>query len=154
DCQALAKVQSPTTLLASSSNKEPSQFYALLPVKLGSPKSPQEIKTLLDTGAMGNFISSSLTHQLGLQEGTSAWVTLANKLCIQVTRIEGTLGFKVGENQFNLMVSSLSNLAFPLILGFPWAKTSKAVLNLDTMSLSTQKEEVTSSVPFEKTGNE
>ncbi|KAJ9066428.1 hypothetical protein DSO57_1009672 [Entomophthora muscae] len=50
------------------------------------------------------------------------------------------------------MVSSLSNLAFPLILGFPWAKTAKAVLNLDPMTLSTQKEGVTSSISFDQTG--
>ncbi|KAJ9073006.1 Retrotransposon-derived protein peg10 [Entomophthora muscae] len=70
DCQALAKVQS-TALLASSSNKEPSQSYALLPVKLGSAKTSQEVKALWDTGAMGNFISSSLAQQLELQEGSS-----------------------------------------------------------------------------------
>ncbi|KAJ9071868.1 hypothetical protein DSO57_1032960 [Entomophthora muscae] len=70
--QALAKVQSPTTLLASSFNKKPSQSYALLPVKLGfsqsyallpvklgSSQSSQEGKALLDTGAMRNFISSA-----------------------------------------------------------------------------------------------
>ncbi|KAJ9072170.1 retrotransposon-like protein 1 [Entomophthora muscae] len=103
---------------------------------------------------MGNFISSSLAQQLGLQEGTSVWVTLANKSRTQVTRIEGSLGVKVGNNQFNIMVSSLSNLACHLILGFPWAKTVNAVLNLDTMSLSTQKEGVTLSIPFNQTGHE
>ncbi|KAJ9051810.1 hypothetical protein DSO57_1001058 [Entomophthora muscae] len=49
------------------------------------------------------------------------------------------------------MVSSLSNLAFPLILGFPWAKTTKAVLDLDSMTLSTQKGGITSSIPFNQT---
>ncbi|KAJ9076514.1 Retrotransposon-derived protein peg10 [Entomophthora muscae] len=132
-CQALAKVQSPIALLASSSNKEPSQSYALLPVKLGSAKTSQEVKALLDTGAMGNFISSSLAQQLGLQEGHSAWVILTNKSRIKVTRIEENLGVKVGSNHFDLRVSSLSNLAFLLILGFPWAKTAKAVLNLDLL---------------------
>ncbi|KAJ9069286.1 hypothetical protein DSO57_1020097 [Entomophthora muscae] len=154
DCQALAKVQSPTALLASSSNKEPSQSYALLPVKLGSSKTSQEVKALLDTGAMENFISSSLAQQLGPQEGPSSWVILANKSRTKVTRIEGNLGVKVGNNQFNIMVSSLLNLAFPLILGFPWAKTARAVLNLDSMKLSTQKEGVTSSIPFDQTGHE
>ncbi|KAJ9067736.1 Retrotransposon-derived protein peg10 [Entomophthora muscae] len=151
DCQALAKVKSPTALLDSSSNKEPSQSYALLPVKLGSSKTSQEVKALLDTGAMGNFISSSLAQQLGLQEEPSSWVTLANKSCTRVTKIEGNLGVKVRNNQFDIMVSSLSNLAFPLILGFPWAKTAKAVLDLDSMTLSTQKEGITSSISFEQT---
>ncbi|KAJ9080673.1 hypothetical protein DSO57_1022338 [Entomophthora muscae] len=68
--------------------------------------------------------------------------------------IKGPLGVKVGENQFNLMESPLSNLAFPLILGFPWAKTAKAVLNLDTMTLSTQKEGITFSVHFDQTRHE
>ncbi|KAJ9086092.1 hypothetical protein DSO57_1007754 [Entomophthora muscae] len=148
DCQALAKVQPPISLLASSSNKEPSQSYALLPVKLGSAKTSQEIKALLDTGAMGNFISSSLAQKLGLQEGPSAWVTLVNKSRTRVTKIEGNLGVKVGNNQFDIMVSSLSNLVFPPILGFPWAK---AVLDLDSMTLSTQKEGITSSIPFNQT---
>ncbi|KAJ9073339.1 hypothetical protein DSO57_1017572 [Entomophthora muscae] len=49
------------------------------------------------------------------------------------------------------MVSSLSNLTFPLILGFPWAKTAKAVLDLDSMTLFTQKEGITSSIPFNQT---
>ncbi|KAJ9053306.1 hypothetical protein DSO57_1025567 [Entomophthora muscae] len=49
------------------------------------------------------------------------------------------------------MVSSLSNLAFPLILSFPWAKTAKAVLDLNSMTLSTQKEGITSSIPFDQT---
>ncbi|KAJ9067084.1 hypothetical protein DSO57_1002998 [Entomophthora muscae] len=71
DSPSMAKVKSPTALLASSSNKEPSQSYALLPVELGSSKTSQEVKVLLDTGAMGNFISSSLAQQLGLQEGPS-----------------------------------------------------------------------------------
>ncbi|KAJ9053814.1 hypothetical protein DSO57_1020542 [Entomophthora muscae] len=100
---------------------------------------------------MGNFISSSLAQQLGLQEGSSAWVTLANKSHTKVTRIKGNLGVKVGSNHFDIRVSSLSNLAFPLILGFPWAKTAKAILNLDTMSLSTQKEGITFSIPFNQT---
>ncbi|KAJ9062851.1 hypothetical protein DSO57_1006299 [Entomophthora muscae] len=52
------------------------------------------------------------------------------------------------------MVSFLSNLAFPLILGFPWVKTAKAVLNLDSMSLFTQKKGITSSIPFDQTGHE
>ncbi|KAJ9054571.1 hypothetical protein DSO57_1012852 [Entomophthora muscae] len=151
DCQALAKVQPPISLLASSSNKEPSQSYALLSVKLGDSKTSQEVKALLDMGAMGNFISSSLAQQLGLQEGPSAWVTLANKSRTRVTKIEGNLGVKVGNNQFDIMVSSLSNLAFPLILGFPWAKTAKAVLDLDSMTLSTQKEVITYSIPFNQT---
>ncbi|KAJ9052944.1 hypothetical protein DSO57_1029104 [Entomophthora muscae] len=103
---------------------------------------------------MGKFISSSLAQQLGLQEGPSAWVTLSNKLRTKVTRIKGNLGVKVGKNQFNIIVSSLSNLVFSLILGFPWAKTAKADLNLDSMSISTQKEGVTSSIPFDKTGHE
>ncbi|KAJ9084287.1 hypothetical protein DSO57_1026070 [Entomophthora muscae] len=154
DCQALAKVQSPITLLASSSNEEPSQSYALLPVELGSSKTSQEVKALLDMGTMGNFIISSLAQQLGLQQGPSVWVTLSNKSCTQVTRIKGILGVKVGKNQFNIMVSSLPNLAFPLILGFPWAKTTKAVLNLDSMTFSTQKEGVTSSILFNQTGHE
>ncbi|KAJ9070926.1 Nuclear receptor-interacting protein 3 [Entomophthora muscae] len=154
DCQALVKVQSPTALLASSSNKEPSQYYAPLQVKLGSAKTSQEVKALLDTGAMGNLISSSLAQLLGLQEGPSSWVTLANKSCTKVTRIEGNLVVKVGNNQFNIMVSSLSNLAFTLILDFPWAKTAKAVLNLDSMTLSTQKEGVISYIPFDQTGHE
>lgn len=147
NCQALAKVQYPTALLASSSNKAPSQSYALLPVKLGSTKTSQEVKALLDTGAMENFISSSLAQKLGLQEVPSVWVSLANKSCTKVTRIEGNLGVKVGNKQFNIMVSSLSNLAFLLILGFPWAKTTKAILNMDSMTLTTQKEEVNSSIP-------
>ncbi|KAJ9074341.1 hypothetical protein DSO57_1007493 [Entomophthora muscae] len=149
DCQALAKVQPPISLLASSSNKEPSQSYALLPVKLGDAKTSQEVKALLDTGAMRNFISSSLAQQLGLQEGPSAWVTLANKSRTRVTKIEGNLGVKIGNKQFDIMVSSLSNLAFPLILGFPWSKTAKAVLDLDSMTLSTQKEGITLSIPFD-----
>ncbi|KAJ9050100.1 Nuclear receptor-interacting protein 3 [Entomophthora muscae] len=153
DCQALAKVQSPIALLASSSNKEPSQSYAILPVKLGLAKTPQEVKALLDTGAMENFISSSLAQKLGCQEGTSAWVTLANKSLTKVTRIKGNLGVKVGSNCFDIRVSSLSNLAFALILGFPWAKTAKTVLNLDSMTLSTQKEGITSSIPFNQTGH-
>ncbi|KAJ9049968.1 hypothetical protein DSO57_1018997 [Entomophthora muscae] len=122
-------------------------------VKLGSAKTSQEVKALLDTGAIGNFISSSLAQQLGLQEGPSAWVTLTNKSRTRVTKIEGNLGVKVRNNQFDIMVSSLSNLAFPLILGFPWAKTSKAVLDLDSMTLSTQKEGITSSIPFNQTEN-
>ncbi|KAJ9077702.1 hypothetical protein DSO57_1014164 [Entomophthora muscae] len=100
---------------------------------------------------MGNFISSSLAQQLGLQEGPSAWVTLANKSRARVTKIEGNLGVKVGNNQFDIIVSSLSNLAFPLILGFPWAKTAKAILDLDSMTLSTTKEGITSSIPFNQT---
>ncbi|KAJ9057329.1 hypothetical protein DSO57_1023741 [Entomophthora muscae] len=100
---------------------------------------------------MGNFISSSLAQQLGLQEGPSAWVTLANKSHTRVTKIEGNLGVKIGNNQFDIMVSSLSNLAFPLILGFSWAKTTKAVLDLDSMTLFTQKEGITLSIPFNKT---
>ncbi|KAJ9068239.1 hypothetical protein DSO57_1030649 [Entomophthora muscae] len=116
---SLAKVQPPISLLASSFNKEPSQSYALLLVKLGSAKTSQEVKALLDTGAMGSFISSSLAQQLGLQEGPSAWVTLANKSHTRVTKIEGNLGVMVGNNQFDIMVSSLSNLAFPLILASP-----------------------------------
>ncbi|KAJ9063547.1 hypothetical protein DSO57_1000125 [Entomophthora muscae] len=52
------------------------------------------------------------------------------------------------------MVSSLSNLAFSLIMGFPWAKTAKAVLDLDSMTLSTQKEGVTSSISFNQTRHE
>ncbi|KAJ9054707.1 hypothetical protein DSO57_1011248 [Entomophthora muscae] len=52
------------------------------------------------------------------------------------------------------MVSSLSSLAFPLILGSPWAKTAKAVLNLNSMTLFTQKVGVTSSIPFDLTGHE
>ncbi|KAJ9077678.1 hypothetical protein DSO57_1014487 [Entomophthora muscae] len=103
---------------------------------------------------MGNFISSSLVQQLGLQEGPSSWVTLANKSRTKVTGIKGNLGVKVGNNQFDILVYSLSNLAFLLILGFPWAKTAKAVLNLDKMTLSTQKEGVTSSIPFDQTGHE
>ncbi|KAJ9078690.1 hypothetical protein DSO57_1003961 [Entomophthora muscae] len=103
---------------------------------------------------MGNFISSSLAQQLGLQEGPSAWVTLANKSRTKVTRIEGNLGIKVGNNQFDIMVSSLSSLAFPLIMGFPWAKTTKAVLNLDSMTLSTKKEGVTSHILLDQTGHE
>ncbi|KAJ9071537.1 hypothetical protein DSO57_1035966 [Entomophthora muscae] len=154
DCQALAKVQSPTALLASSSNKEPSQSYALLPVNLGSAKTSQEVKALLDTGAMRNFISSSLAQQLGLQEGPSAWVILSNNSRTKATRIKGNLGVKVGNNQFYIRVFSLLNLVFSLILGFPWAKTTKAVLNLDSMTLFTQKEGITSSIPFEQTGHE
>ncbi|KAJ9073848.1 hypothetical protein DSO57_1012178 [Entomophthora muscae] len=106
DYQALAKVQPPISLLASSSNKEPSQSYALLPVNLGSSKTSQELKALLDISAMGNFITSSLAQQLGLQEGPSAWVTLANKSRTRVTKIEGNLRIKVGNNQFAIMVSS------------------------------------------------
>ncbi|KAJ9083022.1 hypothetical protein DSO57_1019514 [Entomophthora muscae] len=49
------------------------------------------------------------------------------------------------------MVSSLPNLAFPLILGFPWAKTAKAVLDLNSMTLSTQKEGITLSISFNQT---
>ncbi|KAJ9078374.1 Retrotransposon-derived protein peg10 [Entomophthora muscae] len=154
DYQALAKVQSPTTLSASSSNKEPSQSYALLIFELGSFQSPLEGKALLDTGAMGNFISSTLAEQLGLREGPSAWVTLANKSHIQVTRIERNMGVKVGEDHFDIKVSSLSNLDFLLILGFPWAIDAKAVLNLDTMTLSTQKEGVTLSISFDHTRHE
>ncbi|KAJ9052115.1 hypothetical protein DSO57_1037383 [Entomophthora muscae] len=153
NCQALAKVQSPIAILASSSNEEPFQSYAPLPVKLGSAKTLQEVKALLDMGAMRNFISSSLAQQLGLQEGPSAWVTLANKSHTKVARIEGNLGVKVGVNHFDIRVSYLSNLAFPLILGFPWAKTAKAVLNLESMTLSTQKEGITSSIPFDQTGH-
>ncbi|KAJ9070929.1 hypothetical protein DSO57_1002556 [Entomophthora muscae] len=52
------------------------------------------------------------------------------------------------------MVSSLSNLAFPLILGFPWAKTAKAVLDLDSMTLSTHKEGITSYILFNQTEHE
>ncbi|KAJ9078292.1 hypothetical protein DSO57_1008121 [Entomophthora muscae] len=52
------------------------------------------------------------------------------------------------------MLSSFSNLAFSLILGFPWAKTTKAILNLDSMTLSTKKGGVTSSIPFKQTGHE
>ncbi|KAJ9070766.1 hypothetical protein DSO57_1004358 [Entomophthora muscae] len=154
DCQALAKVKSPTKPLASSSNKEPSQYYALLPVKLGSSQYSQEGKALLDTGAMGNYISNTLVQQLGLQEGPYAWVTLANKSCIQVIRIKENLGVKVGENHFDIKVSSLLNLVFSLILGFPWSIAAKAVLNLDTMTLSIQKDGVTSSIPFDHTGHE
>ncbi|KAJ9066095.1 hypothetical protein DSO57_1039772 [Entomophthora muscae] len=108
-------------------------------VKLGDAKTSQEVKALFDTGAMGNFISSSLAQQLGLQEGPSACVTLADKSHTRVTKIEGNLGVKVRNNQFDIMVSSLLNLAFPLILGFTWAKTAKAVLDLDSMTLSTRK---------------
>ncbi|KAJ9090446.1 hypothetical protein DSO57_1002752 [Entomophthora muscae] len=100
---------------------------------------------------MRNLISSSLAQQLGLQEGPSAWVTLANKSRTRVTKIEGNLEVKVGNNPFDIMVSSLSNLPFPLILGFPWAKTAKAVLDLDSMTLFTQKEGITSSIPFNQT---
>ncbi|KAJ9054827.1 hypothetical protein DSO57_1010241 [Entomophthora muscae] len=107
-----------------------SQYYALSLVELGSSKTSREVKALLDTGAMGNFISSCLAQQLGLQQGPSVWVILVHKSRTKVTRIERNLGVKVGNNQFNIMVS-LSNLAFPLILGFPWTKTAKAVLNLN-----------------------
>ncbi|KAJ9080774.1 hypothetical protein DSO57_1021434 [Entomophthora muscae] len=103
---------------------------------------------------MGNFISSSLAQKYGLQEGLSAWVNLANKSRTRVTKIVGNLGVKVGNNRFDIRMSSLSNLAFPLILGFPWAKTAKAILNLDSMTLSTQKEGVTSFIPFNQTGHE
>ncbi|KAJ9062409.1 hypothetical protein DSO57_1011086 [Entomophthora muscae] len=146
DCQALAKVQPPISLLASSSNKKTLSLF-----NLGDAKTSQEVKALFDTGAMGNFISSSLAQQLGLQEGPSTWVTLANKSCTRVTKIEGNLGVKVENNQFDIMVSSLSNLAFPLISGFPWAKTAKAVLDLDSMTLFTQKEGITLSIPFDQT---
>ncbi|KAJ9078113.1 hypothetical protein DSO57_1010263 [Entomophthora muscae] len=102
---------------------------------------------------MGNFISSSLAQQLELQEGPSAWVTLANKSRTKVTKIEGKPGVQIGNNHFDIRVSSLSNLAFPLILGFSWTKTAKAILNLDSMTLSTQKEGITSFIPFEQTGH-
>ncbi|KAJ9057943.1 hypothetical protein DSO57_1017778 [Entomophthora muscae] len=49
------------------------------------------------------------------------------------------------------MVYSLSNLAFPLILGFSWANTAKTVLDLDSMTLSTQKEGINLSIPFNQT---
>ncbi|KAJ9050937.1 hypothetical protein DSO57_1009544 [Entomophthora muscae] len=49
------------------------------------------------------------------------------------------------------MMSSLLNLAFSLILGFPWAKTAKAVLDLDSMTPSTHNEGITSSIPFDQT---
>ncbi|KAJ9077794.1 retrotransposon-like protein 1 [Entomophthora muscae] len=99
-------------------------------------------------GAMENFISSSLAQLLGLQEGPSSWITLANKSRTKVTRIKGNLEVKVVNNQFDIIMSSLSNLAFLLILGFPWAKTAKAVLDLDSMTISTQKEGITSSISF------
>ncbi|KAJ9085373.1 hypothetical protein DSO57_1014589 [Entomophthora muscae] len=102
---------------------------------------------------MGNFISSSLAQQLGLQEGPSTWVTLTNKSRTKVTKIEGSLGVHIENNYFNIRVSALSNLVFSLIQGFPWAKTAKAILNLDSMTLSTQEEGITSSISFDQTGH-
>ncbi|KAJ9068221.1 hypothetical protein DSO57_1030870 [Entomophthora muscae] len=99
-------------------------------------------------------INSTLAQEQGLQEGPSAWITLANKSRIQVTRIKGNPGVKVGENHFDIKVSSLSNLAFPLILSLPWAIAAKAVLNLDSMKLSTQKNGFPSTIPFNHTGHE
>ncbi|KAJ9081746.1 hypothetical protein DSO57_1011340 [Entomophthora muscae] len=105
--------------------------------------STKEVKALLDTGAMGNFISSSLAQQLGLQEGPSAWVTLANKSHTKVTRIEGNLGIKG---------ALLVKFGFSIDSEFPLGKNRQGCINLDSMTLSTQKKGVTSFIPFNQTG--
>ncbi|KAJ9072726.1 hypothetical protein DSO57_1024347 [Entomophthora muscae] len=94
---------------------------------------------------MGNFISSSLAQQLGIQEEPSAWVTLANKSRTKATRIEGNLEVKG---------VLLVEFGFSTDSGFPLGQDFQGCKNLESITLSTKKERVTSSIPFNQMGHE
>ncbi|KAJ9088065.1 hypothetical protein DSO57_1026813, partial [Entomophthora muscae] len=108
-------------MVANMANKDQSQSYALFPISILTHESSQADQALLDTVAMGNFVSSSLARDLGLEEEPPAWIL------------------------------SLSNLAFSIILGFPWARLVGLVMDLTRITLRTSQDDKISEILFSPT---
>jgi len=100
-----------------------------IPVNIN--KAEKTRNALLDSGAMGNFISESLVEQLSLTRQPRERIPLHNVQGIKIGEIvhQVTISIKIGthEEQLILNVANIGNHA--LILGLPWLKEHNPEIN-------------------------
>ncbi|KAJ9080100.1 hypothetical protein DSO57_1028617 [Entomophthora muscae] len=89
DCFALDRVQkTPSAVLAAADpNKSANKSYTSFPVSIKTSQGSLDTFSLLDTGAMGNFLDHSILKLLNIKDYTPSSVLLANKSLIHINCI-------------------------------------------------------------------
>ncbi|KAJ9054457.1 hypothetical protein DSO57_1014296 [Entomophthora muscae] len=99
---------------------------------------------------MRNFIDQNLTTLLGFETSGLASVRLDKGTPAQLGLLVKPLHDQVGKNSYHLPTSKLSNLAFLLVLGFPWCQESKLQFKWDTNSVTLHSHKQPTTVPLKK----